>query len=85
MPLPERFVRFAIRDLKNDIENLKGFNILGNELTRTAEYKEWLGALEAYYAEHYGDPTPHELKDRQDLMRRVLHEFVNNGSNMETP
>lgn len=80
MLLPERFVRFAIRDLKDDIENLKGFNVLGYELSRAAEYKQWLSALEAYYAEHYGDPAVYELKDRQDLMQSV----VNNASNMET-
>lgn len=48
--LPERFVRFAIRDLKHDIEKLEGFG--SQEAGRKDEYEEWLEALEAYYQEN---------------------------------
>lgn len=51
--LPERFVRFAIRDYKENIRHLEGFVSLGNELARYAEYKEWLSGLEKYYEENY--------------------------------
>ena len=51
-PLPERFVAFALRDLRADRKRLDGFLALGNEVKRAAEYDEWIAALEAYCAAH---------------------------------
>lgn len=46
--LPERLVRFTLRDLKAERARLDGFLALGNEVARAAEYDQWIAALEAY-------------------------------------
>ncbi len=46
--LPERLVRFTLRDLKAERARLEGFLALGNEVGRAAEYDQWIAALEAY-------------------------------------
>lgn len=46
--LPERLVRFTLRDLKAKRERLEGFLLYGNEVGRAAEYDQWISALEAY-------------------------------------
>lgn len=51
--LPERLVRFALRDLRAERRRLDGFLALGNESLRSAEYDDWIAALEAY-ARQYG-------------------------------
>ena len=57
VPLPERFIRFALRDLRQERQRLKGFLSLGNEVTRAAEYDQWIAAVQAYVDQHY-EPLP---------------------------
>jgi len=49
--IPERFLRFAIRDLKAEIEHDK--NIIGHGGTGEKEF--WLSRLNEYYAINHGD------------------------------
>jgi hypothetical protein len=69
--LPERFTRFAIRDLKEDIERLQDFVDIGNEVSRQAEYKAWLVVLEAYYKENFGDPAKYEEEDHHEMIKKL--------------
>lgn len=69
--LPERFVRFSIRDLKEDIERLQGSVDMGIEIARQQEYKAWLVQLEAYYAENYGDPAKYEEQDHSEMIAKL--------------
>jgi len=46
--LPERLVRFTLRDLRIKRQRLEGFLSIGNEVGRAKEYDEWIAALEAY-------------------------------------
>lgn len=69
--LPERFIRFSIRDLKEDIERLQSSVDIGNEITRQQEYKAWLVQLEAYYAENFGDPSKYEEQDHNEMIAKL--------------
>jgi len=66
--LSERYVRLAIKNLKQDIENLNGFVELGNEISRQNEYKIWLADLEAYYKENHGDILVNEEKAHEEFI-----------------
>lgn len=47
-PLPDRLIRFTLRDLKAKREALNGFVAFGNELGRAREYDQWILSLERY-------------------------------------
>ena len=61
--LPERFVRFALRDL---IEKRK-------HLDRAAEYDKWIIEVQAYYKENYPYVTPEYLQtEKNEMMRKFV-------------
>ena len=52
--LPERLMRFTLRDLKWKRQRLEGFLSIGNEVHRAHEYDEWIAALEEYCKQYDG-------------------------------
>lgn len=52
--LPERYVRFQIREMKALVEKDTRSHMTRNEII-DQEHVDWLVALETYYAEHYGE------------------------------
>lgn len=57
--LPERLMRFLLRDLKTERADLAGFLSLNNEVRRAAEYDEWIAAVESY-CQQYAPAAPQD-------------------------
>ena len=66
--IPERFLRFAIRDLENK-----------SDFERTEEHEFWLKRLHEYYAINHGDLTENEVIDENRLTAEVTKEIENQG------
>lgn len=78
MPLiPERFLRFAIRDLKAEIEHDKKNMIVP---TDTSEKEFWLSRLNEYYALEHGDLEENaridEARFREKLIATLREDYV---------
>lgn len=73
MPLiPERFLRFAIRDLKAEIEHSKNNMIVSID---TSEQEFWLSRLNEYYALEHGDLEENARIDEARIREKLVSDF----------
>lgn len=64
--IPERFLRFAIRDLENK-----------SDFERTEEHGFWLKRLHEYYAINHGDLKENEAIDKNRFIAEAAKEIEN--------